>query len=313
MPADPSGSPIIFHIDSGEAVGSITSRLEARGLIKDRQAFRDYLIYKGYDTRLQPGGYWLSHGFTPIQIAQTLQDETARLLDFNVLPGWRLEEIAASLPTSGLSVSPDGFLAASYTSQPGTLDLIGFPEQATLEGFLLPGAYVFNRATTVDEMLTTILAQFDEHVGEDPQILAGFESAGLSVYQGITLASIVQRESVVEDEQPIIASVFLNRLAAGIKLESDPTVQYALGSLDSPSGWWKNPLSSDDLRVDSPYNTYLYPGLPPGPIANPGLSAIRAVAFPAQSSYFFFRARCDGSGRHAFAVTYDEHLQNACP
>jgi len=97
-----------------------------------------------------------------------------------------------------------------------------------------------------------------------------------------------------------------------MKLDTDPTVQYALGYNASQGTWWTNPLSSADLQFDSPYNTYLYAGLPPGPIANPSLSALRAVAFPAETPYYFFRARCDGSGLHVFAVTFEEHLQNGC-
>jgi UPF0755 protein len=141
----------------------------------------------------------------------------------------------------------------------------------------------------------------------------GFQHQGLSLYQAVTLASIVQREAVVEDEMPLIASVFLNRLADGIKLDSDPTVQYALGYISRQKSWWKNPLTLDDLQVDSPYNTYRNPGLPPGPIANPSLNALLAVAFPAQTPYYYFRAACDGSGRHAFAKTFAEHQANACP
>ena len=110
---------------------------------------------------------------------------------------------------------------------------------------------------------------------------------------------------------PRIASVFLNRRAIGMKLDSDPTVQYALGFNNDT--WWTNPLSLADLQVDSPYNTYLNPGLPPGPICNPGLAALKAVAFPEQTPYFYFRAACDHSGRHLFAETFEQHKSNACP
>jgi UPF0755 protein len=115
-----------------------------------------------------------------------------------------------------------------------------------------------------------------------------------------------------EEEMPLIASVFLNRLAAGMKLDSDPTVQYALGYNPGKETWWTNPLSLEDLQFDSPYNTYLYPGLPPGPIASPGLAALQAVAFPAQTPYYYFRADCGGAGKHAFAETFEEHIQNEC-
>ncbi len=111
---------------------------------------------------------------------------------------------------------------------------------------------------------------------------------------------------------PMIASVFINRLNVGMKLDSDPTVQYAIGFNKEQNTWWTNPLNLDDLKIDSPYNTYLNTKLPPGPIANPGLEALQAVAFPARTPYFFFRAACDGSGRHLFSKTYDEHIHNEC-
>jgi UPF0755 protein len=141
----------------------------------------------------------------------------------------------------------------------------------------------------------------------------GFQRQGLNVYRAVILASIVSREAIIEDEMPMIASVFYNRLASGGKLDSDPTVQYALGYNQEQKTWWTNPLSLADLEIDSRYNTYKYPGLPPGPIANPGLEALKAVAFPAQTPYYYFRAACDGSGRHLFAETFEEHLGNACP
>jgi UPF0755 protein len=142
---------------------------------------------------------------------------------------------------------------------------------------------------------------------------AGFERQGLDVYAAVTLASIVERESIDASEMPLIASVFLNRLAIGMNLDADSTAQYALGYNEGQNTWWTNPLGASDLQVESPYNTYRFPGLPPGPIANPGWNALRAVAFPAQTPYYYFRAACDGSGKHLFAETYAEHLQNACP
>lgn len=111
---------------------------------------------------------------------------------------------------------------------------------------------------------------------------------------------------------PMIASVFINRLNIGMKLETDPTVQYSLGFNQAQNTWWTNPLSYSDLEIDSPFNTYIYAGLPPAPIANPSLTALQAVAFPAQTPYYYFRAACDNSGRHNFSQTYEEHLSNAC-
>jgi UPF0755 protein len=160
-------------------------------------------------------------------------------------------------------------------------------------------------------VIAILLEEFRDQL--TPDLREGLKRQGLSIYEAVILASIVERETVVEDEMPLIASVFLNRLAAGMPLEADSTAQYALGYQEEAKTWWKNPLSLDDLQVDSPYNTYLHGGLPPGPISNPGLNALKAVAFPAQADYFYFRAACDGSGEHHFAETFEEHVQNACP
>ena len=133
----------------------------------------------------------------------------------------------------------------------------------------------------------------------------------LSLHEVLTLASIVEREAVVAEERPAIAGVYLNRLAAGMRLDADPTVQYAMGYQPAAEQWWKTPVFLEEYSsVDSLYNTYLYAGLPPGPIAAPGLSSIRAVLYPAQHDYLYFVAIPDGSGRHVFATTFAEHEEN---
>ncbi len=307
-PADSDGAERTFRVESGEAVASIAARLQEDGLILSASAFRDYLIYSGLDTTLQAGEYTLNPSMTIVDIARALQDATPSQVTFVVLPGWRMEEIAASLPTSGLSPLPDEFLAAAHSPPSGLDFLAGAP---TTEGFLFPDSYLLPRQISARQLVTEMVRNFALHL--TPQLREGFARQGLSVYEAVTLASIVQREAVLAGEQPLIASVFLNRLEAGMKLESDPTVQYALGYDAALGTWWKNPLTLDDLRFDSPYNTYLYPGLPPTPISNPSLSALQAVAYPAQTPYFYFRAACDGSGRHLFAETFEEHVANACP
>ena len=139
-----------------------------------------------------------------------------------------------------------------------------------------------------------------------------YGAAGLSVYEAVTLASIVQREAVLSEERPVMVGVFLNRLAQGMKLEADPTVQYAAGYQSDSGRWWKTPLNQADLALDSPYNTYRIGGLPPGPIANPSLASLQAVAEPADSDYLFFVVDCQAetAGQHIFSRTYDEHLAN---
>lgn len=311
LPLDPQGSPQSFTAQFGESTYTITERLQEEGFIRSASALRDYLVYAGMDTTLQAGEFTLSPQMTAVQIAHALQDATPGEVTFRILPGWRIEEIAASLPTSGLDFSADIFLARAKlpaSSLPVAQEL---PPGASLEGFLFPDSYQLPRQISVEEFVNTILEDFEIKV--DAAMREAFRQQGLTLFQAVTLASLVQREAIVEAEMPMIASVFINRLAASMKLDSDPTVQYALGFNAGQNTWWTNPLSIEDLQIDSLYNTYRYPGLPPGPIANPGLSALQAVASPAQTPYYYFRAACDGSGLHNFAQTFAEHQQNACP
>lgn len=307
-PMDPGGQDREFEVRQGETVASICDRLEQEGLVIDGGMLRDYLIYTGKDTSLQAGTYRLSTAMSIVDVANRMQDATPTEVDFAVLPGWRIDEIGASLPTSGLSITPDEFVAAAAAPRGGYAFLAG---AGTTEGFLYPNSYVLARTTTTDGLLTELLRNFALHLSLELQ--QGFAEQGLSVYQAVTLASIVQREAVQVEEAPLIASVYLNRLRQGMRLDADPTVQYALGFNSIQQTWWTNPLSLADLEVASPYNTYQNTGLPPAPIASPGAEALRAIAFPAASSYFFFNARCDGSGYHNFARTFEEHLANLCP
>jgi len=306
-PIDPAGNEQPFPIDIGESVNSVAVRLEEEGFIRDAVAFRDYLIYTGLDTSIQAGEYQLSPAMSAIDIARELQDATSEDVKFNILPGWRMEEIAASLPTSGLPITPEEFIEAVETPSSEYDFLIG---AASTEGFLYPDSYIFPRTTSAEQVLNEFVRNFALHLSRDIQL--GFENNGLTVYQAVTLASIVQREAVHDEEAPLVASVYINRLNIGMKLEADPTVQYAVGYNSLQGTWWTNPISGDDLDFNSPFNTYIYAGLPPTPISNPGLSALNAVAFPAETPYYFFRAKCDGSGYHNFSITFEEHVSNGC-
>lgn len=309
QPLDPSGAEQTFTIEIGESVDSVANHLESVGLIRDAASFRTYLIYSGLDTSIQAGEYQLSTAMSAMDVAHELQDATPEEVTFVVLPGWRLEEVADLLPTSGLPIPYDEFMGAAKTP-PQEFDFLA--GASSVEGFLYPDSYIFSRSIlSAEEMIYEMIRNFAAHLA--PDLTNGFERQGLTVYQAVTLASMVEREAVQEDEQALIASVYLNRFKMGMKLDADPTVQYAIGYNFLQKTWWTNPLSLLDLQVNSVYNTYIYEGLPPTPIANPGLDALRAVAFPAESNYIFFRARCDGSGFHEFSETFDEHLQNACP
>ena len=307
-PVDPAGKEQLFVIQTGETVPMISKRLEGAGLIRSAQTFRTYLLWAGVDRTIQTGTYRLSPARTGREIADMLKSTTLTEVAFSVLSGWRMEEIAASLPTSGLNISPKEFLSAA-TTPANAPDFL--PAGASAEGFLSPGKYVLPRTTSAEQLVALLLQDFASRL--TPELRSGFSNHGLTVYQAVILASIIQREAMVEDEMPMIASVFYNRLASNMRLQADPTAQYALGYNTAQATWWTNPLSKQDLQFDSSYNTYVYPGLPPGPISNPGSKALQAVAAPAQSNYFYFQARCDGSHLHAFAETLEQHHQNDCP
>jgi len=307
-PLNPSAPKQKFTVQQNESIGSVANRLVEAGLIDDATMFRDYLVYTGLDTSIQAGDYQLSPAMSIVDIAHKMQDATPADVTFVILPGWRIEEIAASLPTSGLNITPESFIATASASHPGFDFLADAP---SMEGFLYPDTYIVPRDVTVDRFVAGLVRNFGLHLTND--LRDGFSRRGLTVYQAVTLASIVQREAMHDEEAPMIASVYLNRLKIKMKLDADPTVQYALGYNAAQQTWWTNPLSADDLKFASPYNTYLQAGPPPTPIDNPGLNSLHAVAFPADTSYYYFQAKCDGSGYHVFAETLDEQIQNSCP
>jgi UPF0755 protein len=297
-----------FTIEAGESAQSVSVRLEDAGLIPDAGIFSTYLSWMGMDAYIQVGTFRLSPALSPVSIAGMLQSLTLTDVPLTILPGWRMEEIAAALPSVGLSISNEEFIQAVYDPP-----VMPDAELASLpaEGFLYPGTYSVPRSLEASQLVETLVRGFMNNLPVDYPYL--FSSHGLSLYEGVILASIIEREAIIDDEMPLIASVFYNRLAIGMKLQADPTVQYALGYNVTQGTWWTTPLSGSDLQFDSPFNTYIYPSLPPGPISNPGLAALTAVAYPAETTYFYFQARCDGSGLHVFAETFEQHEQNYCP
>lgn len=299
-----------FEIVPGESIGQISFRLESNNLILDEEIFRDFLIYKGYDRKVQSGYFRISPDMNGVEIAEKITSLIPDKVRFNILPGWRAEEIAAVLPQSGITVDPTEFLTLiNNPSIGGILD--NFSSLNHLEGYLYPGEYLIDREISTSDFINEFLESFIQNIPSE--IYGALEAKNLSMQDALILASLVQREAVRSEEMPMIASVFLNRYQIGMKLDSDPTVQYSVGYNEKQMTWWTNPLSLADLQIDSKFNTYLYPGLPPHPICNPGLSAIQAVAFAVESPYYYFRATCDGSGLHNFSETYEEHLSKGCP
>ncbi len=294
-----------FVVKVGDTATSVGERLQATGLIRSSWVFRLTASIYSLDSSLEAGEYELRPNMSLSEIMAQLQKASPFRL--TIPEGWRLEQVAALVEEKGL-FSKEDFLRASRAQYTNSF-LSSRPAGASLEGYLFPDTYFLSASTTASELVNKMLANFD---GRFPRQLRDQAARrGLSVHQVVILASIVEREVIRDSERPIIAAVFLKRLALGMTLDADPTVQYALGS--SPAsvtryGFWKASLSQDDMRVDSPYNTYRQRGLPPGPIASPGLATLRAVVEAPETDYLYFVAKGDGS--HAFAATLEEHIQN---
>jgi UPF0755 protein len=189
--------------------------------------------------------------------------------------------------------------------------LAELPPGASLEGYLFPDTYRLPKDVTAADAVARMLANFDRRV--TPAMRDKLAAQKRTLFQAVTLASIVERESAVAQERPVIASVYSNRLKTGMALDADPTVQYAMASAKKQAPWWPQLTQEDYRSVKSPYNTYLNPDLPPGPIASPGLSSIQAAIEPAQTNFYFFRASCNRDGTHLFSKTLEEHAAKACP
>jgi UPF0755 protein len=314
QPAGTDETPIIFTVEQGESVAHIAGDLKAQGLIDDTELFRRYVQYKELDAGIQAGTYTLDKTMTIPEIARTLQKAGGQEQQVTIPEGKRLEEVAV-LVAEQTSIPADAFLHMAQTGWQGTdlpqnySVLAEVPITGTLEGLLFPDTYRLALNATAYDLIDRMLENFERQV--TPEIRQQFADHGLSFYEGMALAAIVEREAVVDAERPVIAGVFHNRLRDGWPLASCPTVQYALGYRPDEESWWKRQLYFVDLEVSSPYNTYRNQGLPPAPIASPGLSSIQAAANPAETEFYFFMVDCTkGDGSHFFARTEAEHLQN---
>jgi len=311
-PAAETTTRVRFTVSPGETAAQIADRLEQEGLITDADLFRLYIRHEGIDARLEAGEFELSPGMTIPEIAQALLQARAREVVVTIPEGLRAEEVAELLEQAEVT-DGDAFLALVRSGDLSSVGLSGYdfltdrPEGASLEGYLFPDTYRFPVNAQPAEILRIFLDNFDRRV--TPELRQEAAARGLSLYTVLTLASIVERETALPEERPIVASVYFNRLAKGMHLNADPTVQYAMGYQPDTGQWWKSPVTLEEYRsVISPYNTYLNPGLPPGPICSPGLSAIEAVIRPADTDYLYFVAT--GDGGHVFARTLEEHQAN---
>lgn len=311
-PAGMDDTPVSFVIEPGETASGIALRLEEDGLIKDAALFKAYVRLYDLDANLEAGEHTLWSSMTMEDVAHELLYAQLREIQITILPGWRLEEIAEML-ASETAISAEEFMLIAQTGTFGYLFLSERPAGSSLEGYLMADTYRLAADADATLLLNRLLEAFDERI--TPQMRRDAQARGLSLHELVTLASIVEREALLDSERPIVASVYLNRLdrvlpEADGYLRADPTFQYARGYDPATDRWWA-PFQVDDVKgIDSPYNTFLYPGLPPGPICSPSLASLNAVVYPAETDYLYFYAKQDGSGSHAFAKTYEEHLRN---
>jgi len=307
-------TPVLFTIERGESLNAIANRLQSEKLIKDPDLFKRYLQYNGLDASIEAGDFELKQTMDIQEIATALQEGRIAELNVRIPQGKRLEEIAAivasQVPVDGAELLTLLQDAGQWTAEFEFLN--DLPESATLEGYIFPDTYSLPRdKITARDVVLTALRNFDQKV--TPEMRAGLQAEGRTLYDAIRLASIVEREAGVEAERPTIAGVYFNRLRDGMALDADPTIQYGLGNTRNPNTWWPQITQEDYQGVQSPYNTYINPGLPPSPIANPALASIQAAISPEQHDYYFFRTSCANDGTHIFAKTLDEQIANACP
>jgi UPF0755 protein len=306
-PLSEDPSPITFLIDSGETAVSIAERLQDIDLITDATLFRRFLQFHGLDASLEAGEYQLRRNMNMREIAEALQHSRMEEVSITIPEGWRAEQVADLLTGENIM---DGSVFLAAVRQGVAIDhplLADRPAGVGFEGYLFPETYRLPARATAEDLLTRMLDTMESRLPIGWQAMVSQQ--GLTFYEVLTVASIVEREAVVPEERPAIASVYLNRLAEGMYLQADPTVQYAMGFQPETQQWWKTPVTLEEYEnVNSPYNTYLYPNLPPGPICSPGIDSILAVLQPAPSEFLFFLGRGDGS--HIFATTFEEHERN---
>lgn len=293
--ASPSPAKVVI-VPPGSSAAEVGAQLRSEGLIRSAWAFKTYLRITGMARSLRPGEYLISPQESGYQIARRVWEGDTVKYRFTVPEGYTVAQIAALLEKNGLTDKQRFLDIAKEGDFP-----YPFLERRTdtryqLEGFLFPDTYEVSRNMSPEEIIGMMLRRFAEVFKED--YVRRAEELGMSVYDVVTLASVIEKEAKKPEERSIVSSVFHNRLKRGMKLESCATVQYALGTV-------KQRLTVEDTRYPSPYNTYLHPGLPPGPISCPGEAAIRAALFPADTEYLYFVARPDGS--HVFSRTLTEH------
>lgn len=282
----------LIRIKPGMGLSQVVGLLKKKNIISNPSIFRLQAWLRGGAGGIHVGVYEFSPSMSPRQVYLFLTGGKVAQRTFTIPEGLNLQEIAAIIERSGLAERNRVLALATDSDFISSLTI----DAETLEGYLFPDTYRFPLGIKTREILRTMVENLKSKL--DPSILQKMKQLDFSIHETLTLASIIEKETSVDEERPLIAAVFLNRLHRNMRLQSDPTVIYALPSFDGD-------LRRRDLFYKSPYNTYRNKGLPPGPIASPGFASIRAVLDPADVDYLYFVAT--RTGRHKFSKTYEEH------
>jgi len=320
------GRPETIEVTADDDGSTLSDKLTDAGLVKYGVYFETRMRFSGAE--LQPGTYTLRHGMSVNEIITAItvpeegetaaadsdaadQPAPAEAIQVTFIEGQRIEEYATTLVDAGWTGDPQAFidLANSPPADPDQWSFLAdLPEGQGLLGFLFPNTYTIPANAAPQDVIDYMLSTFDEQFTSDMRQQA--DAAGMSIFEVVTVASIVEREAGVPEERPTIAAVYLNRLEQGEQLQADPTKQFAVGT---PEDWW--PQLNGELiaeATNSPYDTYIIEGLPPGPISNPGLRSIQGVLQPDDVDYIYMVGKNDGSNTHAFTNSLEEHEQNIC-
>ena len=290
-PAEKGGDEQVFFVREGATLNVVADELELQGIIRGKRLFLLWARFMGYSRSIKAGEYRLSSTMPPLKILETLSKGIVITHPVTIPEGFTIKQIGELLEEKGL-VKNEEFLA--ITGDPDVAKRYGISGQS-LEGYLYPDTYQFDRGLSPMSIVEVMIKHFWEVTGP---LREKIEQSGMTIEEVITLASIVEKETGRAEERPIIASVFLNRLKKGMRLETDPTVIYGIKDFSGN-------LKKKHLTQHTPYNTYVIRGLPPGPIANPGKEAIEAVLFPAKTAYLYFVSKNDGT--HYFSKTLTDH------
>lgn len=279
-------------VQSGQGFKALSTLLYQNGMILHPVKFRLFARIKGYDKRIKAGEYMISSAMTPEKILETMVDGKVYLHRLTIPEGYNLKQIAQAVETAGFASEADFLKAAT---DPDLVRAKGIDAQ-TFEGYLFPDTYYFPRGVTPENIISTMVKRFWSVF--KPEWEEQTKTLGFTVHQVITLASIIEKETAVSAERPIISSVFHNRLKRHMRLESDPTVIYGMGN-------YNGNITRKDLERPTPYNTYTMKGLPPGPISNTGAKAIEAALYPADTKFLYFVSRNDQT--HHFSTNFKDH------